>query len=98
MSQPHTVDLLHFSAKLADHAQHYIGWCVDLDARLRDHATGTSACITRACVEREIPIAVVRTWPGSWPLERRLKRMKCGPKLCPLCNPNHWQRTGRIAG
>ena len=50
MTQQGTIYLLHFSAKVADHAGHYLGWASDLDSRLAQHAAGTGARLTAECV------------------------------------------------
>ncbi len=86
-----TVYLIHFAHPLAGHAQHYIGSCVDVEARLRDHVNGHGARITQACGERDIELFLVRTWQGGRALERRLKRRKEAPRLCPVCNPRTWR-------
>ena len=86
-----TVYLLHFSGRLGNpanryaQAQHYIGTATDLDARLAAHRAGAGARITVAAAARGIAFAVVRTWPGGRDLERRLKRRKEAPRLCPAC-------------
>jgi hypothetical protein len=98
---PGTVYLLHFEAKIGNSAnpkamaQHYIGWTSDLPARVASHTAqtrpmpgnGTVARIV-AHVQREgIGFTVARTWPGDRGLERRLKRRRNAPRLCPFCNP-----------
>ena len=79
--------LLHFSRKVADHAGHYLGSADDLDRRLAEHQRGTGARLTQVAVELGIELTLVRTWPGGSQQERRLKRQKHGPRLCPLCSP-----------
>jgi hypothetical protein len=38
---------------------------------------------------RQIKYTLARTWDGAdRRFEARLKRRKCAPKLCPICNPN----------
>jgi len=44
------------------------------------------------CVERGITWRCVRTWQGDRKLERKLKRRKEGPALCPICNPKALNR------
>ena len=86
-----TVYLLHFAARLGNPAnphamaQHYLGTAKDLSERLAEHRAGLGAKITAAAMQRGIAFDVVRTWPGGRDLERRLKRRKEGPRLCPLC-------------
>jgi hypothetical protein len=38
-----------------------------------------------------IGFLVVATWPGTRYDERRLKRRKNSPKLCPVCQPAPWE-------
>ena len=89
--------LLHFSTKLGNPAnpyamaQHYLGTATDLAERLAEHRAGGGAKITAAAAVRGIGFDVVRTWPGGRDLERRLKRRKEGPRLCPVC-----KGTGRV--
>ena len=66
-------------------ARHYTGWAADLDARLREHASGRGARMLAAAAERGISWRVTRTWAGDRALERRLKRWKNAPELCPIC-------------
>ena len=86
------VYLLHFEAPLGDasnpraQAQHYLGSAVDLEARLEEHHRGTGARIMQVVEERRISWRVVRTWEGDRQLERRLKRRKNAPRLCPMCS------------
>ena len=87
-----TTYLLHFSGKLGNvenrraMAQPSLGSAVDVAARLAEHRAGTGAKITAAAARRGIGMDVVRTWPGGRGVERRLKRRKAGPRLCPRCN------------
>jgi predicted GIY-YIG superfamily endonuclease len=80
----HTVYLLHFSSPLS-HARHYLGFAQDLDARLADHASGNGARLMSVIREAGITWTLARTWPGGRSLERRLKRRKEAPALCPIC-------------
>ena len=83
------VYLLHLERPLSpDHtAQHYLGWTSDLAARAQAHRAGGGARFTEVAVEREISFCVVRAWYGGRDFERRLKRRKEAPRLCPLCGP-----------
>ncbi len=85
------VYLLHFERPIsvAHSCQHYLGWCLDITARLAMHRAGKGARLTQIAVERGIGFEVVRTWEGSRELERHLKNSKRGPKLCPLCRQIH---------
>jgi hypothetical protein len=81
--------LLHFEPRL-HHAGHYLGFAVDVERRVGEHlAAGAKASpLVRAAIAAGSVVELVRTWPaGDRTLERRLKREKHGPRLCPVCNP-----------
>lgn len=80
-----TVYLIHFASKLSGHANHYLGYTADLDARIELHRSGGGAKILRAANEAGIEWHVVRTWKGGRTLERRLKKFKKSRQLCPVC-------------
>jgi predicted GIY-YIG superfamily endonuclease len=88
------VYLLHFERPLGNlnnpraQAQHYIGWALDVRQRLTEHRNGWGSSLTMACVDRGIPFYLVRFWPGTAELERKLKRQKNARKLCPICRAN----------
>lgn len=87
-----TVYLLHFDRPLGDlenprgQGRHYLGSTCDLDARLQAHRSGNGSAIMAAVAERGISWELARTWEGGRDVERRLKRQKNGPRLCPICN------------
>ena len=85
------VYLLHFSRPY-HHARHYLGSTHDLDARLADHQAGRGARLLEVVVAVGISFEVARTWPGGRKEERRLKRRKASPRMCPICSP---RREGR---
>jgi predicted GIY-YIG superfamily endonuclease len=90
-----TVYLLHFSAPLGNlvnpraMARHYLGWAIDLDARIKQHRAGQGAAITRAALERGISFDLVASWPGDYRFEKRLKALKSSTRLCPICGRCH---------
>ena len=79
MAHTSTVYLLHFDRPLA-HARHYLGSTANLDTRLMEVVTALG-----------IGFQLARTWAGGRPEERRLKRRKNSPRLCPIC-----KGTGRV--
>lgn len=85
------VYLIHFAQPISpDHTcQHYLGSAENPFSRLHDHLTGKGARLTQVANERGIEYRIVRVWkaePGKGrELERKLKRRKEGPKLCPIC-------------
>ncbi len=80
-----TVYLIHFD-KPYRHARHYLGYTNDLDARLAAHASGNGARLMEVIANAGITWQLARTWVGERSLERRLKRQKNSPRLCPICN------------
>ena len=83
--------LLHFSRPLK-HAKHYMGYAEDIEARLARHRSGDGARLLRAVLAEGIEFELVRTWPGGRVFERKLKRRRDTPKLCPICNPQAMSR------
>lgn len=84
--------LIHF-AKPFKHAKHYMGFTDgDIDARINRHRAGDGSKLLRAVKQAGIGYRVVRTWSGGRLFERRLKRRKNTPKLCPICNPRAMSR------
>ena len=79
-----TVYLVHFDQPYY-HAQHYLGWSEDVNARLDRHLSGNGSKLLRAVSKANIGFRVVRTWDGDRKLERRLHKQKNSPKLCPIC-------------
>lgn len=66
------------------HARYYVGYCDDkrLAARLKHHAQGTGAALTRAATERGIGLNLVAVWPHATRTdERRIKNRKNTPRL-----------------
>lgn len=87
------VYLLHFSEPYKG-ATHYLGWTCRFGFRMREHRAGRGAALTRAAVEAGISFEVARLWWGyNRHDEKRLRSMKCNPKLCPFCNPQAHHRT-----
>ncbi len=89
------VYLLHFSEKVADHAQHYIGFSdIGIERRLARHLNGDGSRLVRAAVQQGIKVTVARLWPnGDRKFERLLKNRKKARCLCPLCNPKLIEKT-----
>jgi len=80
------VYLLHFDSKIANHAQHYIGYAEDVDTRVAEHRSNPGARLMQVAKERGIGFEVVRVWPdGDRNFERRLKNQKHAWRHCPIC-------------
>ena len=83
--------LLHFDVKIGNpdnprgQAQHYLGSCKHLPTRMQQHLRGEGARLTQVLRERNIGFVIARVWPGDRAFERKLKRRKAGPRLCPIC-------------
>ncbi len=81
--------LLHFDRQIAPGrhtCQHYLGFTEDLVQRLDAHRRGNGARLVEVATERGIGFRLARVWTGDRARERRLKRRKEGPRLCPICN------------
>jgi predicted GIY-YIG superfamily endonuclease len=83
------VYLLHFDRPISpDHTcQHYMGSADDLERRIKEHRAGQGSRLCEVAKERGIGFVIVRIWQGDRKLERKLKKRKNGPRLCPICNP-----------
>lgn len=77
------------------HVKHYIGYSEDVGQRFDKHTAGQGNPLMRAVGERGIGFKVVRTWPGTRAEERQLKRQKNSSRLCPVCQKEHLEKTGR---
>lgn len=87
MADQGTIYLFHFDAPLA-HAQHYVGFAKNVEARIESHRKGTGARLPAVFAELGIGFTVARTWPGDRTEERRIKNQKNAPRLCPICREN----------
>jgi predicted GIY-YIG superfamily endonuclease len=79
-----TVYLLHFDRPYK-HARHYIGWTLDLTARLAAHRAGQGSRLLHAVRAAGIGWTLARTWPGDRHRERQLKHQGGRARLCPVC-------------
>ena len=71
-------------------AQHYLGWTINLDKRVKLHASGKGAKLLAIVNAESIPWAVVRIWAdGSYSLEKKLKARHNHAGLCPICTKKH---------
>lgn len=90
-AHPHDYDgqlgivyVLHFEPAYR-HARHYVGWAVNVDARVAEHLAGVGSPLVRAAVAAGVRVQLAATMPGSRFLERRLKRWKKTGQFCPVC-------------
>ena len=89
--QTGTIYLIHFEKPIGNlshplsSAQHYMGWCSDLDKRLDRHRSGQGSSIMRYVEQSGVGWNVVRTWQGTRDDERALKNQKNAKRFCPVC-------------
>jgi predicted GIY-YIG superfamily endonuclease len=57
-----------------------------VEARLEEHRKGQGARLLQVINDAGIGWWLVRTWMGDRKPERRLKKWKKSPRLCPVCN------------
>lgn len=94
MEDPGTIYLLHFDTPYK-HAQHYLGWTSNLEARLERHRNGTGARLMEVIKEAGIGWELAETWTGDRNEERRLKNLGGHRRKCPICQEA--ERQERIA-
>jgi len=92
--QTNVVYLIHFDRRF-QHAGHYLGSAVDLEARLAQHKTGSGARLMGVVNRAGISWRCVRAWVGDRATERRLKNIGGAARLCPVCTPTN--RRGKFA-
>ena len=79
------VYLLHFDPPYR-HAAHYLGYADDIEPRVNAHIHGRGARLTEVAHQVGAALWWVRTWEDAGRRdERRLKRWKHSPELCPIC-------------
>lgn len=80
-----SVYLLHFDPPYK-RARHYLGWALDVDARLEQHRRGTGSPLVAAAVANGSSVELARTWTDvDRHFERALKNRKEAPRMCPIC-------------
>ena len=80
------VYLIHFNHPYR-HAQHYLGWASNFDARMIRHRKGRGSNLIKVIQDAGLEWEVVRVWePASPKVEAELKRYKNNRRLCPLCS------------
>jgi len=87
------VYILHFTDKLSDHAQHYVGFSKEPVTRMMNHINGyTRVRIIEACHEQGIGMvpSVIIPVP-SRRSERALKDIKNTKFYCKFCSPKKYQ-------
>jgi hypothetical protein len=64
------------------HARQYIGWALDVDARLAEYLSGAGSPFVRAAVAAGAQVEPAAALPGSRKLERRPKRWHKTGQFC----------------
>jgi predicted GIY-YIG superfamily endonuclease len=82
--QAGTIYLLHFDRPFG-HARHYLGWALDLNARLADHGKAHGSALMRAVAAAGIGWRLAATWEGDRYRERQLKNRGGHARKCPIC-------------
>jgi predicted GIY-YIG superfamily endonuclease len=82
------VYLLHFADDL-ERKRHYLGSCGDLDRRMKEHAAGRGAVLTRRFHKAGIAFVLARTWEFETNVDARKAEFKLkrggASGRCPAC-------------
>lgn len=82
------VYILHFDTKLS-HAQHYVGSTTNLKYRLKAHALGFAANLTKVIAGHGIGwqlATLLKVERGNFrAIERLIKKQNNGPRYCKIC-------------
>ena len=80
--------ILHFSKKVAGHAQHYVGYTSDSERRLKEHlnCNQSGSPLVKAAIERGYQVKVANTFEGDRKVEKQIKRQKNTSRFCSICN------------
>jgi len=78
------VYLIHFD-KPYKHAQHYIGFTNNLDARVDRHKKKNGSKLLKAVENAGIGFKVVKTWEGGQKFRTAIKKQKNASRFCPIC-------------
>lgn len=86
------VYLIHFDSPFK-HAQHYLGWAKDVEARFRLHAGGRGCRLLKFVNEGGIDYHIVRRWQSTTRiLEFKFKKWHDNKILCPICQSERKKR------
>jgi predicted GIY-YIG superfamily endonuclease len=76
--------LLHFERPV-QRAQHYLGWSVDIEARVGKHLRGKGARLVRQALQAGVAVELVRAWPGADRRQERVLKRQAPKRYCPIC-------------
>ncbi len=82
--------LLHFDRPIFG-AQHYLGWALDVEARVAVHRRGRGARLVRQALAAGIGVELVRVWPDADLRGERVLKRRVPKTYCPLCRPRRRQ-------
>lgn len=82
------VYIIHFDEKF-HHAQHYIGFALNVEGRFFYHKKGAGSKLLAALNRAGIDYKIVRVFEGDRNLERKLKKRKNTAAICPICQVAH---------
>jgi len=79
--------ILHFSKKVAEHAQHYVGFTNDTERRLQEHLNchENGSPLVKAAIESGFNVEVANIFEGDRKVEREIKRQKNTSRFCSIC-------------
>ena len=89
--------LIHFHNS-PNHMRHYIGYTTTaVDDRIKRHRQNSGARFMTKANELGLKWVHVRTWDdATFDDEKKLKGLKGAAKLCPICNPERWDKNGNL--
>ena len=75
-------------------ARHYVGSTErHVDERFGEHLNGGGSGLTRDALNAGCSLQIVRVWHDvDASIEFVIKSRAEGPKLCPICNPEGWNK------
>jgi hypothetical protein len=76
------------NGKRRKRARHYVGWTLDLEARLQEHRGGRGSRLMAAVAGAGIEFVVSVSWRGNPKLEQWIKARKQHATFCPRCSPS----------
>lgn len=78
--------LLHFEPAY-QHAQHYLGFAVDIERRVAEHLAGGAKAspLVRAALSAGCAVTLARTWPGLGRTDERRMKQRSHRLRCPTC-------------
>jgi predicted GIY-YIG superfamily endonuclease len=87
--------LLHFDGRVFG-KQHYLGWALDIDRRLRIHLRGKGARLVRQALEAGLSVELVRIWPNADRHAEYVLKRRAPKSYCPRCHPRSGGENGAL--